>query len=812
MIDPSFNTRRLMPALPLLFAMLCAPWLIRAQETGADRPLAAQVKDWQTLLDRYEKTIAKGDLDDDRLVEIRTELASLRLQTRAAADLAQPQAQAIQEELATLGPPPAEGAPAEAPGVTGKRKAIGERLTQVEGSLKEAELVIARADGLTEQLQNLRRTRFTQRVLTRGPSPVSPAVWRKAFQEVSEALSAQRQSFDAWRTQDSTAAKLRPLRWQLPLEVLAAILIAWPLRLWFVRRFGYVAVGAEPSYGQRLRTALVTGVIRTLIPSAAVLAIYPGFSLGDLLSDSVQDMVRPVAAMLIVFFFVVAFCRAALAPGEPLWRLVSLGDSSARVISRIVTAMTAVFAIDAVVDTWGERFAWSVELMALHNFVTGLSIALLLSVILRKRIWESEVGTAHWQGLRYALTLVVYAIPLAALPGYVVLSRLLAIQLVLSIGLYVLVSVLGKIGDEFVSHTLGKDAVVGRHLRDNLEISPNGIDTLGFWLTGLVRLSIGLAGILALLILWGAGGSDLSAWLYEVVFGIKIGKITLSLADLLFGILLFGGMLAATRFVQRALEHRILPRTRLDLGLQHSIRTAVGYLGFTLALITLISAAGFDLSQLAIIAGALSVGIGLGLQNVVNNFVSGLILLAERPVKVGDWIVVGEIQGYVKRISVRATEVLTFDSASVFIPNSELIAHPVMNRTYADKVGRIVIPVAFTYGTDARRVCEVLMQVAKSHPKVLPHPGPFVFLKEFGASSINFEVVTFVDDVDIMKSVNSELCIEIDAACRREKLLMPYPQRDVHLDFDQEQLTRLLARLGAAPNPTGSANLPSDMA
>lgn len=811
MIHTCLNKFRLVLSLFLALASILAPICVHAQEPPGEKPLAAQVKDWQALLDRYEKTLAKGDLDDDRLVEIRTELASLRLEARSAADLAQPLVQATRDELAALGPPPGEGEPPEAAGIAAKRKAISERLANMEGSLKEADLVITRADGLTERLQALRRSRFTERVLTRGPSPLSPSVWRKGVQEMAEAATALRQDFAAWLAGDGTAANLRQMRWQLPLAVLTAVLIAWPLRLWFVRRFGYVELTAEPSYGQRLRTALVTGVIRTLIPSAAVLALYLGFTAGNLVSDRIQAIAEPLAAMLAMFFFVVAFCRAALAPGEPLWRLVALGDHSAKVIARIVTAMTAVFAIDAVVNVWGERFEWSVELMALHNFVTGLSIALLLLVILRRRIWESEAGAARWPGLRYALTLLVYAIPIAALPGYVVLSRLLAIQLVLSIGLYVLVTVLAKIGDEFVNHTLSENAIVGRHLRSNLEISSDGIDTLNFWLTGLVRLSVGLAGILALLVLWGAGGSDLNAWLYDAVFGFKIGNITVSLADLAFGLLLFGGMLVLTRFVQRTLEHRILPRTRIDPGLQHSIRTAVGYLGFTLALLTLISAAGFDLSQLAIIAGALSVGIGLGLQNVVNNFVSGLILLAERPIKVGDWIVVGETQGYVKKISVRATEVLTFDSASVFIPNSELIAHPVTNRTYADKVGRIVIPVSFTYGTDARKACETLMQVAAAHPRVLRQPGPFVFFKEFGPSSMNFEVIAFVADVDTMKSVTSELCIEIDAACRRDGLSMPYPQRDVHLDFDQEQLARLLARLGAPQlSPVAPGALPSD--
>ena len=177
---------------------------------------------------------------------------------------------------------------------------------------------------------------------------------------------------------------------------------------------------------------------------------------------------------------------------------------------------------------------------------------------------------------------------------------------------------------------------------------------------------------------------------------------------ILLGILLFTALLFLTRVIQRRLRENVLVAPRMDAGIAHSIDTAVGYLGTALAAIIAISYAGFDITSLAIVAGALSVGIGFGLQSIVNNFVSGLILLIERPIKVGDWVVVGNEQGNVKRISVRSTEIETFDRASLIVPNSELITGRVLNWTHRNALGRVVLK--FNAGPDAdpRRVLAIL--------------------------------------------------------------------------------------------------------
>jgi small-conductance mechanosensitive channel len=400
--------------------------------------------------------------------------------------------------------------------------------------------------------------------------------------------------------------------------------------------------------------------------------------------------------------------------------------------------------------------------------------------------------------------LLVAAIPLSALLGYVALSRLLASRVVGTMGLAALVALLVRIGDEFVAHAVSGASPSGAYLRRHMALTDEGAEMLGFWVGASFKTAILLAGGVALLLLWSVDKQDTLLWLGAAFQEFKLGSLTISLTEILIGLLLFAALLAATRLMQRALDRRIFPRTRLDSGVQHSIRSAVGYAGFTLAAVLAVSTMGIDLSSLAIIAGALSVGLGFGLQNIVNNFVSGLILLIERPIKTGDWVIVGEHQGYVRKISVRATEIATFDRASVFIPNSSLISGPVTNRTHVDKVGRVLLPVGIAHEADPVKAREVLRAIAEAHPEVRRNPAPAAFMTGFGDNALNLELVAFIRDVDKLKAVTSDLCFAIHEAFRQQGISIPYPQRELRVSLDDEQLRRVFGEAASEQADSGS--------
>jgi small-conductance mechanosensitive channel len=276
-------------------------------------------------------------------------------------------------------------------------------------------------------------------------------------------------------------------------------------------------------------------------------------------------------------------------------------------------------------------------------------------------------------------------------------------------------------------------------------------------------------------------------WFYRFATGIRIGSITLSLTGIFWGIVVFIVGFFITRWFQGWLDGSVMARGKVDAGVRNSIRTVVGYAGIALAGLVGLSAAGIDFSNLALIAGGLSLGIGFGLQNVVSNFVSGLILLAERPFKSGDWIVAGPVSGTVKKISVRATEIETFQRQTVILPNSELINSAVGNWTHRNKMGRVDIPVGVAYGSDARKVHRVLTELATSHPLVLKNPEPFVQFTAFSDAAMNFEIRVFLADVGNGGLLQNDLRFAILEAFERENIEIPFPQRQIRVWEEQEK-------------------------
>jgi small-conductance mechanosensitive channel len=267
--------------------------------------------------------------------------------------------------------------------------------------------------------------------------------------------------------------------------------------------------------------------------------------------------------------------------------------------------------------------------------------------------------------------------------------------------------------------------------------------------------------------------------------GFSHGDVTLTLGDLVeFGVTLWVSWLLSS-FIRFVLEEDVYPRVTLPRGVSYALSNLVQYVVLTVGFFLALGVAGVDLTKATILAGALGVGVGFGLQNIVNNFVSGLILLFERPVQVGDAVTIGTIGGQVKHIGIRSSTVRTWDGAEVIFPNSALIADPVTNWTLSDRKRRLTLTVGVAYGTDPAAVVDLLRRVAAEQEAVMKDPEPLALFMGFGDSALNFELRAWTDRADAWAPVQSELYLAVHAALTAAGISIPFPQRDLHVDAAQ---------------------------
>jgi small-conductance mechanosensitive channel len=325
-----------------------------------------------------------------------------------------------------------------------------------------------------------------------------------------------------------------------------------------------------------------------------------------------------------------------------------------------------------------------------------------------------------------------------------------------------------------------------------IKIIKQNADTIVNGITPVIVLAHGLLWLTIILdVIWLYPTLNAS---FVAITSLQFSFLSLSITpgSILAVVFIIYSSLIVSRGIRAFLQQEVLPRYKVDKGAQISINRLVHYAILFVGFIILLSALGFGLNQITILGGALGVGIGFGLQAIVNNFVSGLILLFERPIKVGDMIEVGTDVGEVKELGLRATIVQTFDNAEIVIPNSQLITGSVVNWTLAEKKIRVKVPVGVAYGSDISAVLEILLNCAEANAIVLSTPKPAALFLAFGASSLDFELRVWISDFNDKLIVLSELNQEIEYEFSNAGIEIPFPQSDLHLrSVDNEVIAKL---------------------
>jgi len=740
-------------------------------------------------LDKIRKDIAVPTITPEELGQKRQAAEKIRADALAAqADLRKP-LDDVDAQLTKLGKPPGKGE-SEAPAVAAERKRLNDAVEKLQGSSKQLGVLAVDADQAAASAANLQRDQFIRRIFEPSRSVLNPLLWYGGFSTVG--AFAQRAGIFVKTALVPGVNAERTLSPTMGLTLASAIallciIIAWRVNLRFMRRSAI----AQPDHLQRLWRAVWATVATVAVLIAGVLIAQLVIKLTGGVNMRFERVMLAFERGLVSFGIKVALAVGILAPRNPGWRLVNVSDQTAGKMTGVITILAFVFSLAHVVSTMANTLFLPIEFTV--GWSAGIAIAYIVLIAALLRLSRSggeavaDGGTARhyyfgWTAYVFHLLWgVVLMAAVALLFGYVALAHYLLQKLIETSVVITMLYLLHHLMDAGMEASLDPRTLPGRFLRSSLSLGEAGTRRIGLVLSTIVDVGLVLVGVPLVLALWALTWIDYSSWLQTIFYGFKVGDITIQPDAILLGLGIFLVGLIGARLFTLWLERRVLAHTKMDAGLRNSVLTGANYAAILLVAAIGVSAAGVNFSNLAIIAGALSVGIGFGLQSIVNNFVSGLILLAERPIQVGDWIAVSGGEGYVKKINVRSTEIETFDRGSVIIPNSTLISESVLNWTHTDAIGRARIAVGVSYNADPEKVEQVLLECARANKRVLSYPQPYVVFRDFGASSLDFELRVYIPDVNYVLTVGSELRFAIFKALKDAGIEIPFPQRDVHV-------------------------------
>ena len=771
----------------LLLLLVAADPALAQTATPPQRPFVQLVELWTRQLDRIATRAEQANLLPVEIDALREQAGDVRTAAAATPSHARGDLTDTRRLLAPLEAKPATGAIPESDAVKAERERLTDQAAVSEGRVKQCEVVIARADQLIERLTKLRGEVMLRTLLRRDASPLSRDVWSKLGPELNVSLQALSAATGAWLSA-GLQFDSRDLAGLGGWAIITILL--WLGGRFLSRRFGR-GEATEPGQRDRTVAAAIDGVGLVLVPILAVWLI--GKLLAATTPPSPIDVLLPeLINRMITFLLVVGLTATALSPRRPAWRILPFTNASAHELSQalrrlMAVGLTADFIYVALTRSGSETDAVS----AVGALVLATVISLFTLPALSNRAWHatqsegeersSMIGGTWWAAARLLLTVAVLSSIVFALFGYATLAAQLHDAIYFTCLLIAVALLLHRLIGDLLEEAAAADTPSGKWVRHRLGL-PEDASLRGQHLVMLV-VDLVLLALLAILIpaAWGIDTDAILNGAGQLVRGVQIGGVTISLGNIGMAIVAFVVCILLARLIRRVVRDRVLPTVDAPMPLRQSIDAGLNYVGVIVAILIGIGALGIDFTNLAIVLGALSVGIGLGLQNIANNVISGVFLLVERPIKAGDWVAVSGHEGFVRRINIRATEVETFQRTHVLVPNSMFLQNPVVNRTYADTSSRVEIKLTVGLGTDVAAMEGLLREAALSHPRVLRVPAPIVRFIQITTSGLDFELFVFVARLEDRLVVGNDLNKAILAKLIELKIVNPAPVPELRL-------------------------------
>ena len=773
-------------ALPALAAPAAPPAsTLRSLPLLDENAGLGQLNDQLDLIRQNVSVSANSDL----LASLRQ--AALQVQSQADALLAQQTIDIAQldDQLNVLGPAQAD----EAPALTTQRKTLTSQKNALLGDQRQASGLSQSARDLATQIFSLRRSLFDSQLSTRSASPLSATFWSSIIRPTNDDLGRLRALLNDVSSVLDTA--LAPgnrlilaaillsaiLVWVLGRRLLESLLIKVMIR-WLpegrLRRSALaLAVGLASVLTITVATSLLRwGALRQADPSADVLNLL----------DQLQTLIGFCA-------FIVGLGRALLMLPNPSWRLPKIPDEIAEAMGKFPVLLALALLVIGTQERINSVIASSLALTVAVNGLTALVISLVFFFALvryrrTRRKFELERLPGFAGVVPFVIGVWVGLSLLALLTGYLSLAYFLAVKLLwisaVAATAYLLITFFGDLCETLLSPKqpggLKLGAALGLSERHQAQA-----DTV---LAGIGRTLMLFAALLLAFMPSGSSPGELLEGLTRLdLTGKPLGNLNIVPADILLALVLLVVGLLGVRVIKDWLGERLLPETNMDAGMRASLVTLVGYIGFVLVAAVVMSTLNISLTNLTWVVSALSVGIGFGLQAIVQNFISGLILLTERPVKVGDWVSLAGVEGDIRRINVRATEIQMSDRSTVIVPNSQFITQNVRNVTMGNALGVVGISLTLPLDTDVLEIRELLLKAFTEHEAILDAPAPSVTFKDLTSAGLIISVSGYVNSPRLVGGARSDLLFTVLGRLREMGVALSAPQSMVLISDGQNK-------------------------
>ena len=737
------------------------------------------IPETRALLSDLSTEIERSKTDAPALLEIRNRVEPVLIDLRSALREGDGQRVAAQQRLDRLGPKPAAEQPPEPQAVATERLAAQQALSAAESDYRQTQLALAEADGIWNRVTDIRRELFAQRIFVRSISPLAPSFWRELLSEglprMAEKITALKAEWQAHLANQN--GLLRVLLLLIVAIGLIGCVIAIPMAArGALARFETLTVGhaARSVIARRALINLVAGVL----PLPVALEVFEAANAAlDTAPDSVDRLIHSLALVSAGVLGAGVVMRALFSPQDRRFRIVLSSDASARQIVRTSVLVASFYGFGIVLMEFSQLVHGMIATIVAVTMLSVFSTcgALLAGILGHEaeRAGDAPTGILGVQlgwlrpiGLLAAAgAMVLVLVGFAPLAGFIV-GRLVVTALIVALAVLLLIII-----DALVSETMTRDNPKIVAASQAIGVSPALVELVATIGSGAIRLLIVAVTLFVVLGPWHLEYGEANPF-QDAFFGFNLGDIRLALGTVGFALLAFVIGMVATRIFVGWLDVQLLPRTSLDAGMRNSATTILGYGGFALSIGLTLSLLGVNPQNLAVVAGALSVGIGFGLQAIVSNFVSGLILLAERPIRVGDTVLVKGDEGKVKKISVRSTIIAGYDRADIIVPNTDLITSVVRNRTFSDRSRQLKFSLLIDHGADPVEAHNICLRSIYQHANVLRDPMPKVVLVKVSEPGIEMEVKGVVGDLDTLENTRSDLLFEILEQFKAHKIML----------------------------------------